>query len=118
MRINRTQQFSVIFAFIMVSWALLPFFGLSVFDDTTIATSIVFCLIGIAYPLTLFKPQWNKALLLLEGIIFAVTGLIFLHPLNNLLFLIIGALLAILAIFAYMKKLPKNFLKFFYKTPK
>ena len=115
MKINRVQQFSVIFTFIMISWAILPFFGYGTLDNTSIATSVVLVLIGVAYPLSLFKPQWNKAILLIEGIIFGAVGLIFL---DNLLFLIFGLALSILAILAYMKKLPKGFLKFFYKSPK
>ncbi|MDR2967415.1 MAG: hypothetical protein LBU74_05665 [Methanobacteriaceae archaeon] len=117
MIISRIQQFSVIFAFIMISWAMLPFFGYGALDNVSIATSLVLMLIGIAYPLSLFKPQWNKALLLAEGIIFAVVGLIFLKP-YDILFLIIGLGLVILAILAYMRKLPNGLLKFFYKSPK
>ena len=115
MKISRIQQFSVIFTFIMISWAMLPFFGYYTLDNISIATSIILILIGVAYPLSLFKPQWNKAILLIEGIIFGVVGLIFL---DNLLFLVFGIAIAILAILAYMKKLPKKLLKFFYKTPK
>lgn len=118
MKINKIQQFSVIFAFIMISWGMLPFFGYGALDNTNIATSVILMLVGIAYPLSLFKPQWNKSLLLLEGIIFAAAGLIFLKPLYNLLFIIIGVALAILAILAYARKLPNSLLKFFYKTPK
>ena len=118
MKISRIQQFSVIFTFIMISWAILPFFGYGTLDNTSIATSVVLILIGVAYPLSLFKPQWNKALLFFEGIIFAAVGLIFLKSFDSLLFLIIGVALAILAILAYSKKLPNGLLKFFYKTPK
>ena len=118
MKISRIQQFSVIFVFIMITWAMLPFFGYGNLDNTNIATSIILVLVGIAYPLSLFKPQWNKSLLFLEGIIVVAIGLIFFKPLYNLLFLVIGLALAILAILAYMGKLPKGLLKFFYRTSK
>ena len=118
MRINRIQQFSIMFAFILVSWAMLPFFGLSPFDDTTVATSIILALIGIAYPIAVLKPQWNKSLLFFEGIIFAALGYIFLEPLGNPLIFIIGVLLVIIAILAYIRKLPRGLLKFFYQKPR
>jgi len=118
MKIGRIQQFSIVFMFIMVSWAMLPFVGYGTLNNTSIATSIILALIGVAYPLSLFKPQWNKSLVFFEGIIFAATGLIFLKDFDSLLFLILGGALAILAILAYARKLPNGLLKFFYKTPK
>ncbi|MBZ9569944.1 hypothetical protein KQY27_00025 [Methanobrevibacter sp. TMH8] len=120
MSYSRIQQFSIVFAFIMITWGLLPFFNLdnTFLTSNTIASSTILFLIGIAYPLIVFKPQWNKAVLMIEGIVFAAVGLAFLQPLYNLIFLIIGAFFAILAILAYAKKLPSRLLKFFYKTPK
>jgi hypothetical protein len=118
MKTSRIQQFSIIFAFIMISWGMLPFLGYSTLDNVTIATSIVLILIGVAYPLSVFKPQWNKSLVFFEGIIFATVGQIFLEPLDNFLFLIIGIALVILAILAYARKLPNGLLKFFYRSPK
>ena len=120
MSYSRIQQFSIVFAFIMVTWGLLPFFNLdnSSLAADSIASSTILFLLGIAYPLTVFKPQWNKAILLIEGIVFAIVGLVFFKPLYNLFFLIIGGFFAILAILAYIKKLPSGFLRFFYKKPK
>ena len=118
MKTNRIQQFSIFFAFIMISWAMLPFFGLATFNETSIATSIILILIGIAYPLAVIKPQWNKSLLFFEGLIIATLGFIFLEPLGSPLLLIIGVALAILSVLAYMRKLPNGLLKFFYKAPK
>lgn len=104
----------------MVSWALLPFFNLTgmEFNANSIVTSIVLILLGIAHPLVIFKPQWNKAILLIEGLVFAAAGLIFLEPLDNLFLLITGSFLIIISLLAYIKKLPRNLLRFFYKTPK
>ncbi|WP_225370714.1 hypothetical protein [Methanobrevibacter arboriphilus] len=34
-------------------------------------------LIGIAYPLIIFIPEWKRAILLVEGIIFASVGVAF-----------------------------------------
>ena len=121
MYLKRVQQFSIIFAIILILWAILPFFnfgGMTV-TDSSIATSTILILLGIAYPLVIFKPQWNKAMLLIEGLVFIAMGIIFLKPLGNSPFLIIlGVLLVIIAILAYLKKLPKGLLKFFYKTPR
>jgi hypothetical protein len=120
MSYSRVQQFSIIFAFIMLTWALLPFFNLAgmTINANSIATSTILALVGIAYPLVLLKPQWNKPMLLIEGFVFAAVGLIFLQPLDNLLFFIIGVFLAIIAVLAYARKLPNGLLRLFYKTPK
>jgi len=120
MSFSRIQQFSIVFAFIMVTWALLPFFnlgGMSV-DSNSVASSTILILIGIAYPLVVFKPQWNKSVLLIEGIVFVVVGLTFLQDPYNILFFIIGLFFIVLAILAYVRKLPSGILKFFYKKPK
>jgi len=104
----------------MIAWGLLPFFNLAgmSLNDNSIASSIILFLVGIAYPLIVFNPQWNKAVLLIEGIVFAVVGFVFLEPFYNILFLFIGVILVILAILAYVKKLPNGLLKFFYKSSK
>ena len=120
MYIKRVQQFSIIFAMILILWAVLPFFNMGgmTANDTSIATSTILILLGIAYPIVVFKPQWNKAMLLIEGLVFIAIGVIFLKPLANPLLIILGVLLVVVAILAYLKKLPKGLLKFFYKTPR
>ena len=117
---RRMEWFSMIFAFIMVSWALLPFFNLGgmTVNDNTIVSSTILILLGIAYPIVVFMPQWNKAILLIEGVVFASVGFIFLDSPNNFLFLILGGFLVIISILAYIRKLPKGFLKFFYQRPR
>ena len=117
---KRVQQFSIIFAIVLILWAILPFLNLGgmTFTDTTIATSTILILVGIAYPIVVFKPQWNKAMLFIEGLVFIAIGIIFLKQLANPILIILGVLLVIIAILAYLQKLPKGLLKFFYKTPK
>ncbi|MCL2687636.1 MAG: hypothetical protein FWE58_03795 [Methanobrevibacter sp.] len=117
---KRIQQLSIVFAFVMIIWASLPFLnlgGMSI-DSNSIASSVIFVLIGIAYPLVVFKPQWNKIVLLIEGIVFIAVGLIFLEFPYELFFIIIGIIFTILAILAYLRKLPSGLLRFFYKNPK
>jgi len=116
MSYSRIQQFSIVFAFIMITWALLPFFNIggTTLNNNTLATSTILFLLGIAYPIIIFIPEWKKAILLVEGIIFASVGVAFLQPLFNLFFLIIGILFVAVSVLAYAEKLPKFLSRFFH----
>ena len=115
MSYSKIQQFSIVFAFIMITWGLLPFFNLggTTLNNNTMATSTILFLLGIAYPLIVFTPEWKKAVLLVEGIIFASVGVAFLEPLFNLYFLIIGIFFIVISVLAYANKLPKSISRFF-----
>ena len=115
MSYSRIQQFSIVFAFIMITWGLLPFFNIggTTLNNNTLATSTILFLIGIAYPIIIFIPEWKKAILLVEGIIFASVGAAFLEPFFNLYFLVIGILFIVVSVLAYAEKLPRFMLRFF-----
>lgn len=113
--IKNIKTLGIILAIILIYLAINPFFTDEIITNNTIATTIILILVAIAYIVVIFKPQWNKALLLLEGIVIATVGYMFLNTPYNLLLTIIGMIITIIAILAYLSKLPSSLLKFFYK---
>lgn len=111
MNTNQKQQFAIIFAFIMITWSLLPLIESQPITTLTIATSCILFLIGIAYPLVVFKPLWSKSVIFIEGAIFFAIGAIFLNFSLNIFFMILGSVLIISAILAYQGKFPKRKIK-------
>ncbi len=113
---SRMHAYSIFFLFVMVSLALAPFYLGEPFTPENIATAFLISLVGVAFPLVSFRPQWNKAMLLLEGILFAAVGFTFLKTPYNYVFLVFGLILVAISLLAYMRKLPPRLLWFFYQS--
>lgn len=113
--IKNIKTLGIILAIVLVYLAISPFFTDEIITNNTIATTIILILVAIAYIVVIFKPQWNKALLLLEGVVVAIVGYMFLDIPYNYLLTIIGLIIIIIAILAYLSKLPSALLKFFYR---
>lgn len=113
---SRMRMYSIIFFFVMVSLAIVPFYYGEPFTTENIASSILVCLVGVAFPLVSYRPQWNKAMLLVEGILFGIIGYTYLNVPVNYVFLVFGLVLIAIALLAYVKKLPPRLLRFFYKS--
>ncbi len=115
---SRMHMYSILFLFVMISLAISPFYLGEPLTNENLATSFLIALVGVAFPLVSFRPEWNKAMLLIEGILFAVIGYTYLINPYNYVFLVFGILLVAISILAYMKKLPPRFLWFFYQSSK
>ena len=72
-------------------------------------------MIGIAYFIIMFKPPWTKAVFFFEGIVIGACGFMLFDNPYNIGFAVIGLIIVIIAILAYLQKLPAPILKFFYK---
>ena len=83
--------------------------------NDVLATAIILVMIGIAYLIIMYNPGWTKAVFFFEGIIIAVCGYMFLDYPYNLELAIVGLIIIIIAILAYLQKLPANILKWFYR---
>ena len=107
--------FAVLVLILVIYVGILPLLDFQNLNSEIISTSIIIICLGLGYVSILFKPQWNKAILLIEGIVIIATGSIFLGFPYNYIFIIIGAIIVLIAIAAYRKKLPTFILDFFYK---
>ncbi|MCC7553554.1 MAG: hypothetical protein KO202_03540 [Methanobacteriaceae archaeon] len=105
--------FILLFVFLV---GILPLFNNQSINSEIISTSIIVIAVGLGYLLSLYKPQWNKAVLLIDGIAITISGSLFLSYPYNYTFIIIGVSIIILAILAYMRRLPSFILSFFYRT--
>ena len=68
-----------------------------------------------AYLIIMFNPSWTKAVFFFEGIIIAVSGYMLLAFPYNLELLGVGLIVIIIAVLAYLGKLPPKLLKWFYR---
>ncbi len=115
---KRMQVYSIVFLFVMISLAIAPFYLGEPFTSENLATAVLVCLVGVAFPLVSYRPEWNKAMLFCEGILFAILGYMFLENPYNYVFLVFGIVLIVISILAYMKKLPPRLLGYFYHSSK
>lgn len=115
MNLNKNELFAIIFFFVLVSWAIVPFFMSSSFTLSDIGYAIILIVIGLTYMLTAFVPQWNKSAIMSDGVVFILTSLFLFSGLNRYVFFIFGACLILLSVLAYDKRLPPKLLKHFYK---
>lgn len=105
----------VLLALMLIVWALTPIFRHQPLTNDVIATAIILIMIAVAYFIILFNPSWLKAVLFFEGIIIAVCGYMLLDIPYNIELIIVGLIVLIISILAYLQKLPPNILKWFYR---
>jgi hypothetical protein len=106
---KRTKQFSIVFAFIMIIWGLYSLIISTSIDTLTIASSFIIILVGFTYPIIIFYPKSNKIVSLIEGLFFTIFGLLILNYPINILFIVIGIILIVIAITSYLNLLSKIF---------
>lgn len=105
----------VMLALVLIVWALAPILRHQPLTNDVIATAIILILIAIAYLIIMFKPPWTKAVFFFEGIVIGVSGYMLLDFPYNIELLVVGLIIVIIAILAYLQKLPPNILKWFYR---
>ena len=105
----------VMLAVALIAWAIAPILRHQPLTNDIIATAIILILIAVAYLVIMFNPSWTKAVFFFEGIIIGVSGYMLLaHP-YNIELLVVGLIIVIIAILAYLQKLPPSILKWFYR---
>jgi uncharacterized membrane protein len=114
-RIKTIKMLGMVLAVMLIVIGILPIIKGEVLTNDSIATSIILILLGIAYLIISFRPQWTKAVFFFEGIVIGVVGYSILAFPYNIGFAIIGLLIIAIAILAYLMKLPQSMLKFFYR---
>lgn len=114
-RIKTIKMLGMVLAVMLIVIGILPIIKGEVLTNDSIATSIILILLGIAYLIISFRPQWTKAVFFFEGIVIGVVGYSILAFPYNIGFAIIGLLIIAIAILAYLMKLPQGMLKFFYR---
>ena len=114
-RIKTIKMLGMVLAAVLIIVGILPIIRGDVLTNDSIATSIILILLGVAYLIISFKPEWTKAVFFFEGIVIGVVGYSILAFPYNIGFAIIGLLIIAIAILAYLMKLPQGLLKFFYR---
>ena len=99
MRITKKSIILLAFSVILMVLGLWNYVSAHPVTYDIIASSVVLIVVGWTLAMSVFEPSWNKAAILIDGLIFILFGII---------------LLAI-AIAAYLGKLPVSFLRLFHK---
>ena len=105
----------VMLALMLIVWAISPFLRHQPITNDVMATAIILILIAVAYLIIMFNPGWTKAVFFFEGIVIGVSGYMLLAYPYSIEFVIVGLIIVIIAILAYMQKLPPSILKWFYR---
>ena len=105
----------IMLALALIVWAIAPFLRHQPITNDVIATAIILILIAVAYFIILINPSWTKAVFFFEGIVIGVSGYMLLGYPYNIEFVIVGLIIIIIAILAYLQKLPPSILKWFYR---
>ena len=113
--IKMFKLLGVMLALMLIVWGIAPFLRHQPITNDVIATAIILILIAIAYFIILFNPGWTKAVFFFEGIVIGVSGYMLLaHP-YNIELAVVGLFIILIAILAYLQKLPPSILKWFYR---
>lgn len=113
--VKNINRLGILLALLLIFWGVSPFVTNTLITNDILATSIILILIGVGYIIAIFKPQWLKAILFFEGLVIGVSGWMLLNVPYNYLFLVIGLVILLIAILAYIQKLPNSILRFFYR---
>jgi hypothetical protein len=113
--IKMFKLLGVMLAVMLIVWAVAPFIRHQPITNDVMATAIILILIAIAYFIILFNPGWTKAVFFFEGIVIGVSGYMLLGYPYNIEFAVVGLIIIIIAILAYLRKLPPGILKWFYR---
>lgn len=105
----------VMLAVMLIFWAISPFLRHQPITNDIMATAIILILIAIAYFIILYNPSWTKAVFFFEGIVIGVSGYMLLDYPYSLEFIIVGLIIVVIAVLAYLQKLPPSILKWFYR---
>ncbi|WP_295609304.1 hypothetical protein [uncultured Methanobrevibacter sp.] len=105
----------VMLALMLIVWAVSPFVTHKPITTEVIATAIILILIAVAYLIILYNPSWTKAVFFFEGIVIGVSGYMLLDYPYSVEFVIVGLIIIIIAVLAYLQKLPPKILKWFYR---
>ncbi|MDR2624220.1 MAG: hypothetical protein LBC39_06610 [Methanobrevibacter sp.] len=96
--------FSIFFAIIFIGWGLFTIYSTSDITHEDLALNFIIVIVGVAYPLVIFKTYLSKILLLVEGILLFSIGMIYLTFYPKILFCGIGTLLVTASVFINHKQ--------------
>ena len=113
-KIKNVKLLGILLAILVIFLGVRSLFTQEITNDN-IASAIILVLIGIAYMIILVKPSWAKAFFFFEGIIIGISGYMLLAIPYNYLLAIVGLVIVVIAILAYLQKLPMSILKYFYR---
>ena len=114
MRITKKSIILLAFSVILMVLGLWNYVSAHPVTYDIIASSVVLIVVGWTLAMSVFEPSWTKAAIFIDGLIFVLVGITFLLMPYNLIFILFGIILLVIAVAAYLGKLPKSFLRLFH----
>ena len=114
MRLTKKSIILLVFSAVLIVLGLWNYADPHPVTLDVIASSVVLVVVGWTLALTVFGPTWTKAAIFIDGLIFLMVGITFLLMPYNLIFILFGVILLVIAVAAYLGKLPKSFLRLFH----
>ena len=108
MRLNRSEMISILFAAVLIIWGIMYILDKGTSDPLTIPTSLLFFVMGIAYPIEVFKPEWSKPVWIIQGSALAIFGIFVFEFPENLIFIAIGGTLIVLSLLSVLGIISKK----------
>ena len=114
MKITKKSIILLVFSVILMVLGLWNYADANPVTYEIIASSVVLIVVGWTLAMSVFEPSWTKAAIFIDGLIFMMVGITFLLMPYNLIFILFGIILLVIAVAAYLGKLPKSFLRLFH----
>ena len=116
MKLNMRKLILLAFSALLILLGLLNYVSADTASLDVIASTVVLVVVGWTLAMSLFEPNWIKAAIFVDGLVFVIVGIVLLGSPYNYIFLLFGLVLVAISVLAYLRKLPDNLLKFFYRT--
>ena len=114
MRLTKKSIILLAFSALLIILGLWKYVSAHPVTYDIIASSVVLIVVGWTLAMSVFEPSWTKAAIFIDGLIFVLVGITFLLMPYNLIFILFGIILLVIAVAAYLGKLPKSFLRLFH----
>ncbi|MBR5502971.1 MAG: hypothetical protein IKV87_00750 [Methanobrevibacter sp.] len=116
MKLTKRSIILLAFSALLIILGLWNYLSASTASLDIIASTLVLVVVGWTLAMSVFEPNWIKAAIFLDGLVFVLVAITFLLSPYNYIFLLFGLILIAISVLAYLRKLPDNLLKYFYRS--
>ncbi len=115
MKSGKIPILSIFLSIIIIGLSAYNLATASVWTMDVIMITIILFVVGVTYAMSTFVPAWLKSAVFIDGLIFLISFFFMSYPIN-IVFGVVGIILLLIAILAYLGKLPNYMLRLFYQN--
>ena len=116
MKFSMRKLILLAFSALLILLGLLNYTSAATASLDVIASTVVLIVVGWTLAMSVFEPNWIKAAIFIDGLVFVIVGIVLLGSPYNYIFLLFGLVLIAISVLAYLRKLPDSILKYFYRS--